>query len=559
MPSPDVSPYVDLTLFDVSSQQIYLDALRYARIVLPEYEPVEGSIETVMLQAMALEVQNLVTSINRLPSGVVQALLGILGIPRVDGDASTAVAKITAATNQSVFLNAGIKFFYNGFTEPLVLASTESVTLSRYRQLSSLSRSSGGIITATTSTYHGFTASNIGESVTISTQVGSASAMNGTFVIASVTENGTTLTLTASGGAIGAINLTGTDSTLEIPASMDPYGFVEVSTVLPGYYFVESGTSLELLSSVRQVASVSLFTDLDGGRAPESDTDYFQRASAALGRMTSALVTADQIAQYVAAEFPTVYRVKAIDTCSAARVQNTPGEVLVVGGRVGATASNQITSGVLTDIETDIANRTHASLSVSVDNAFLAEIAVTATIHVATGLTSSTAELACANALDEYLNPDSWDWSNVVRVHEVLYALRRAVTADGAPAVGYVDTVTVSITDSNADSLDSSGGLYGKTAFSSGSISSNVLTIPATGAPVAAGDYIAYKVSTDSGYIIAEVQSTGTNTLLVARTQANGSGLSGHWAPVATRDGDDLTFFDPAPLIVSGAHTINTV
>jgi hypothetical protein len=562
VPSPDVSPYVDLTLFDVSSQQVYLDALRYARIALPEWEPVEGSIENVLLQAMALEVQNLVTSINRLPGGVVQALLGILGIPRVDGDASTGTVKITSSVNRTVELGSGLRFYYSGGTDPLIVATTDSVTLTRTRQLSSLSRSAGGIITATTSTYHGLTASNVGENVTIATSVAAASAMNGTWPIASVTDGGTTLTLTASGSTINAVSLTGTESSLEAPSSLDPYGFVEVSTVLPGYYYIEAGTTLSLLSSVRDIATVSLFTDLDGGRPQETDSEYFQRASAALSRMTSALVTAEQMAQYVASEYTNVYRVKAIDTCTLARVENTPGDVLIVGARIGATPSNQIGSTVLSDIATDVAERSHASLTIATDNALLGEISVTATIHVPPGLTSSTAELACITALDNYLNPDSWDWSDVVRVHEVLYAIRGAVTPDGVPAVGYVTNVSIAITDINANSLSAtggSGGLYGETTFSGGSITSNVLTIPAVDAPVGVDDYIVYKLSTDTTYRLAPVQSTGANTLLVPLTASNGSGLTGQWAPIALRDGDDLAFFDPAPLMLSGAHTINTV
>jgi hypothetical protein len=551
-----------LTLFDVSSQQVYLDALRYARIVLPEWEPVEGSIETVLLQAMALEVQNLVTSINRLPGGVVQALLGILGVPRVDGDASTGTVKITGSVNRTIDLASGLRFYYSGGTDPLIVATTDSVTLTRTRQLASLSRSSGGVITVTTDTYHGLTASNIGENVTITTSIAAATGMNGTWPIASVTEGGTTLTLTGTGSTINTVSLTGTESSLEAPSSLDPYGFVEVSTVLPGYYFVDSGTSLNLLSSVSEIATVTLVTDLDGGRPQETDSEYFQRASAALSRMTSALVTAEQMAQYVASEYTNVYRVKAIDTCTLARVENTPGDVLIVGARIGATTSNQIGATVLSDIETDVADRSHASLTIAADNAFLGEISVTATIHVPTGITSSTAELACQTALDAYLNPDSWDWSNVVRVHEVLYAIRGAVTTDGTSAVGYVTNVSIALTATNADSLASnggSGGLYGEKSFSSGSISTNVLTIPATGAPVGAGDYIAYKLSTDTSYRIGAIQSTGSNTLLVPLTASNGSGLSGHWAPIATRDGDDLTFFDPAPLMLSGTHTINTV
>jgi hypothetical protein len=54
MTSPDVTPYVDLTIFDASSQQIFLDAIDYAKVALPEYAPQEGSIETVLLQALSL-------------------------------------------------------------------------------------------------------------------------------------------------------------------------------------------------------------------------------------------------------------------------------------------------------------------------------------------------------------------------------------------------------------------------------------------------------------------------------------------------------------------------
>jgi hypothetical protein len=43
--SPDVSPYVDLTLFDSSSQAIFEKALDYALVALPELQPREGSTE----------------------------------------------------------------------------------------------------------------------------------------------------------------------------------------------------------------------------------------------------------------------------------------------------------------------------------------------------------------------------------------------------------------------------------------------------------------------------------------------------------------------------------
>ena len=99
--SPDVSPYVDLTLFDSSSQAIFEKALDYALVALPELQPREGSIETILLQAVSLEVQYAIYAINRLPGAVVEVLLRLLDIERNTGARATAVAKFEGDSTTS--------------------------------------------------------------------------------------------------------------------------------------------------------------------------------------------------------------------------------------------------------------------------------------------------------------------------------------------------------------------------------------------------------------------------------------------------------------------------
>jgi len=51
MPSPDFSQYIDLTTDDRTAEDLYDEAVEYARIALPEFTPRVGTIEDSILQA----------------------------------------------------------------------------------------------------------------------------------------------------------------------------------------------------------------------------------------------------------------------------------------------------------------------------------------------------------------------------------------------------------------------------------------------------------------------------------------------------------------------------
>lgn len=95
MTSPDVRPYVDLTLFDRSAQQIFATALADALVKLPGWVPREGNTEVVLLEAFALEVSELVFAVNRSPGAIMEVLLRLFGLTPSAGSPATADVTFT--------------------------------------------------------------------------------------------------------------------------------------------------------------------------------------------------------------------------------------------------------------------------------------------------------------------------------------------------------------------------------------------------------------------------------------------------------------------------------
>lgn len=89
MASPDVSQYVDLTPFDRSVQGIFEAALASAASKLPGWVPREGNTEVVLLEALAVEISELVFAVNRAPAALVEGLLGLYGVERDLGGAAS--------------------------------------------------------------------------------------------------------------------------------------------------------------------------------------------------------------------------------------------------------------------------------------------------------------------------------------------------------------------------------------------------------------------------------------------------------------------------------------
>jgi uncharacterized phage protein gp47/JayE len=86
MASADLTPYVDLPLVDKDPQDLFDAAILTARATFPEWQPREGNIEVVLLEALAEMVAESVFAINRIPSSIAEVLISLYGIERDIGE-----------------------------------------------------------------------------------------------------------------------------------------------------------------------------------------------------------------------------------------------------------------------------------------------------------------------------------------------------------------------------------------------------------------------------------------------------------------------------------------
>lgn len=91
----DFSEYVYLVPFDVSPTAVYLDAIEYARIALPEFDPRQGTPEDALLQAISYVSALNIAAINRIPDRLMAGLVGMMGVEIDDGEKAVIDIKFT--------------------------------------------------------------------------------------------------------------------------------------------------------------------------------------------------------------------------------------------------------------------------------------------------------------------------------------------------------------------------------------------------------------------------------------------------------------------------------
>lgn len=95
MPSPDVSPYLDLALDDRDAGSLLDEALDLAGTLLPDWSPREGQTESLLLELLALQASEVIFALNRIPASVVEVLIKVFGVQRDDGAAATTTLQFT--------------------------------------------------------------------------------------------------------------------------------------------------------------------------------------------------------------------------------------------------------------------------------------------------------------------------------------------------------------------------------------------------------------------------------------------------------------------------------
>lgn len=198
---------------------------------------------------------------------------------------------------------------------------------------------------------------------------------------------------------------------------------------------VPAGTSLQMVSPMPFVETITLATPAADGRDPETDEIWRDRGVNRLSRLTEALVLPRHF-EAAALEDPNVSRAVVVDNTdpSTEGVGDDPGHVTVaVLGDGGAVLSMQAKD----DLQLALDDAALAMLQVHVVDIEVAPVILTVTVHLQPTADPDTTTNAIRQAVDEYLNPLTWTYGAMVRRNEMLSLV------DRVPGVDYVETLVM--------------------------------------------------------------------------------------------------------------------
>lgn len=227
-------------------------------------------------------------------------------------------------------------------------------------------------------------------------------------------------------------------------ATVVPVGATSVTVEVTGDRYtaeangVPEGTVLEFLDAVVFVERAVLAEPIFGGRDPESDMEWSARGISRLRRLSDVLVTANHFEQ-TALENPNVVRAKAVDLYNplVTPSDNKAGHITVTVYGEGA----PLTPEQKTELKEDLSRQALASLTVHVADPVITTVNVTVEVRRHALASEADVRTRITDALRNYLNPGTWQWSGRVRVNELISLI------DNVDGVDYVQKVLTPATD----------------------------------------------------------------------------------------------------------------
>ena len=476
----DFRQYVDLTPYDTDPTDIYLGAIRLARMTLPEFELRQGTVEDALFQAFSYMQMLGVSAINRLPDRLMEGISRILGITRDEGTRATVDVVVTLndipdADNPFTFAQSsaftyGITYASGTVSYPFMTTKLETFSAAAVRVAST------GNVAIANGLENGDTIDGVtlatGDRVLLKAQT--AGAENGIYVVVasgaasraldaddvselplfvSVTEGtvgentgwNMTNTGTITLGTTALTYVTGTYPQKTVTLSSQGVGVHPTPT---------AGQVVELAAIAPQVetAVVANPTNFTGGKNPESDNAYLDRCVTHLQGLSSTAITANQMRSYVLLSHADVSRCKVYNLVKAADRDLDPfgsppgiteyaGYLLVVVyGQTGL-----LTSTERSDIAISAANRTSAGLTVAIEDPYLIDLTVTAEVLVEKRRASADMDTDITLALRRSLSPTIWSGkAEAILNSEVTETIR------GVDGVVYVSKVVIAPTGSSS-------------------------------------------------------------------------------------------------------------
>jgi hypothetical protein len=423
MATPDLSAYVDLTLYDADPSDLVAAALVDAQTKLPGWVPREGNTEMVFLQSTGLEVSELIFAINRLPGAIVQALLRLFGIFPSIGLQATATVTFTLGDNAGHTIAAGTRL-------SLDLGASGVVNFTTDADLVVPVGSTSGTTAVTAGQY--------------------ASLPNGTAI-------GTALSLLDQLPFIQTVVLASVPSGGADPEGSSDYLSRGVQTlqrlvstlVLPGQF---ASFALTAAAGVYRASALNNWNSAASAGRTFADGVITAGSNVLTSAAGAAFVTGDVGREVIHPDYPPgtviLTRTSATSVTTSQNATASGSGQSVTLGTTGASSNGYIAVAVLgqgglavpgatqSALVAQMEAQAQANLGVTVIDPAVTAIDVSYTVHPQTGVSTPQVEANVLAALQAYLSTDTWDWSTVVRINSVATAISKATGVAFIPQGG---------------------------------------------------------------------------------------------------------------------------
>lgn len=129
MPSPQITRYVDMDLYDSSPQAIFEIGLNTLKERIPGWTPREGNVEVVLMESLAEMVSEAVYAINRVPDAVFQTLMTMFGVKYQEGQLPIGHFLFHLDTTAAITIPEGteIALLVDGLNDPIIFKTDSEI------------------------------------------------------------------------------------------------------------------------------------------------------------------------------------------------------------------------------------------------------------------------------------------------------------------------------------------------------------------------------------------------------------------------------------------------
>ena len=457
MASPDFSDYIDLTVNDKQPDEIYNEAIDYARIALPEFSPRSGTVEDAVLQSTAYIAGVTSGAINRLPNGLMEGIMRLIGVVRKEATFGSVDVEFTLSTDGLTIPAETVVYYQTTDGDltvqyPFILSADTTATFDSSTVTATLTSQVGGILPtmdigtalslaqANTVVLSAETASTVTQGARAETEAEYfdrattyLESLSSCLTTAKQVEN----YILANYSEVYRCKVYDLTKAVvyQVPAeSVNAEKAGYSTTVLADADFVTSLNQLD--SHVVRAVTPSLSLSSYESTIPSG---HYDAASAG----SSSVVYADSAS--VLGSYGPVSLV-ALESLLLADVGDNPGYfVIFMCDKDGL----PVLSSVKDDIYTDVAAKTTAGLTFSILDAFPVDIDFTVTISVDAEYGASTVATELAADLETYMSVAEWpNWNSFVRIFDVV------VRSSKIAGVSYVYSVVPSVPTSIEGAMD---------------------------------------------------------------------------------------------------------